>query len=93
MVFVSAAIRTGRYTHQKKANDIIEVKTLEGNRKMMMSPEKVNELVNAIYDGVKATDMINILSTHYEKLTSVDPDGLSQVVSASDDLQPLHSIH
>ncbi|XP_067933451.1 peroxisome proliferator-activated receptor alpha-like [Watersipora subatra] len=67
------AIRTGRYTHSKKAADIIEVKTLEGNLKEGERVEKFTAIIQAIHDGVKGTDIIPLLTTHYSKLHISNP--------------------
>ena len=75
-----SAIRTGRYTHSKKAADIIEVKTLEGTMKSTQKMKDYNELVDALHKGVKNTDMIDLLTTHHSQLNIMDRKIQSQMV-------------
>lgn len=67
-MFFLIAIRTGRYTHSKKAADIIEVKTLEGSIKTLESEEQHLAIIKAIEDGVKESQMIPLISTPYSHL-------------------------
>ena len=71
-----SAIRTGRYTHSKKAADIIEVKTLEGSMKTMESEEQHMAIIKALEDGVKESQMVPLISTHYSHLTNYQDNKL-----------------
>lgn len=67
-VSVFIAIRTGRYTHTKRAADIIEVKSLENNIKVTKREKECKALIKAIHKGVEGTIMVDLLTTHHSKL-------------------------
>ena len=58
------------------------MKTLEGSLKRSEREESFNAITKAIHDGVKGTDLISLMTTHYSKLNFVDEGEKKQMVSA-----------
>ena len=57
------------------------MKTLEGSIKKSEKEESFNSLIQAIHEGIKGTDIISILTTHYSSLNFVDQAESKRVVS------------